>query len=140
MNMDMRRTKTKTQQYVDELMDRKGEVQKAFVLRSESQRSRNATSIAFLCPRGSNCKSGGEILAMKRTGFSNAYIHLKTCVADVNEDVLHLHYEDAMRNTIFTGNTFTPAREMMQATPRESTMFSWIEFITDHSLPICYIQ
>ena len=65
---------------------------------------------------------------------------LKTCVANGDENVLHLHYEDVMRSRRSTGNTFKLAREMMQTTPRERAMFSWVEFITVLSFPIGYIQ
>eukprot|EP00171_Calliarthron_tuberculosum_P003890 IDg3890t1 len=99
----------------------------------------NAVFHVFECPRGDLCRSGGSIVFEKGTGFSNPFKHLRTCLADGDQQELirlfNLHRDEKRQ----FGKAVSPEMTVT-ATKKEQAMFAYIRIIVLKSLPISYVE
>eukprot|EP00171_Calliarthron_tuberculosum_P023569 IDg23569t1 len=100
---------------------------------------RNVLHCVFECPRGEQCKVGGQVVFEKNTGFTNPFKHLKSCVSDGDESHLfELFRSHRDSNRLFGGSSKEKA--ILSVTKKEQAMYGYLRLIVTKSLPVSYVS
>ena len=95
----------------------------------------NVVHHVFKCPRGDLCKTTGSVSFEKGTGFTNPYKHLKTCLADGDEnELIELFHRRRAEKSSF--GSVSSANLILSTTTKEQAMYSYLRVIVIKSLPV----
>ena len=78
------------------ILKRLPEIRKDVMPRQGSFIQRDVVHCAFSCPQGVACIKGGQITFEKSRGYANAFSHLRSCLANRNDENLLVLYNEAL--------------------------------------------
>eukprot|EP00171_Calliarthron_tuberculosum_P012024 IDg12024t1 len=120
------------------LMTAKADVTRDVDGRSGSIARKHVPHLVFSCPYGNRCRSGGDVVFEKGTGFTNPYKHLRSCISDGDDEHLTKLYFDALQQKRREGLS-NPCYDIpirTTATKRERDMYSYMRIVVLKSLPV----
>ena len=116
----------KPKDMVDLFCKRVGEVE----FDKDTNGHKKGTYIEYTYPRGNSYKDkDGKIYILKNAGFTNGYVHLKSCLAGGIEAVLNKLYQENLELKSMTiGDFFEP---ICVVTEKEEEIVDWITLIIE---------